>query len=70
LLNALERRGHKVLADQTDLRNVALVVAGERVEFSLTERQRQFKEELTDQQRRSPSISDVSIEFFRSQLAS
>lgn len=54
LLTALEQRGHKILEDQTDPRNVAVLVAGERVQFSLTERQRQLKEELTLQEKRNP----------------
>lgn len=54
LLSALEARGHKILVDKTDSRNVALIVGGERVEFSLTERLQQISEELTDRERSDP----------------
>jgi hypothetical protein len=54
LLSALEVRGHQILANRSDPRSVSLIIAGEKVEFSLTERLRQVKEELSERERLSP----------------
>jgi len=54
LLRALEVRGHQILANKSDPRSVSLIIAGEKVEFSLTERLRQVKKELSERERLSP----------------
>ncbi len=47
LFKALEKRGHKVVADPTSVRHVVLIVEGENIEFTLSQRQRQFEEPPT-----------------------
>lgn len=54
LFRALEKRGHKVTADPGHLHNVWAVINGEKVEFTLNQRQRKFRIELTPEERRAP----------------
>ena len=43
LCKALDARGHRVVADPRDRHNLTVMLGGEKVEFSLTFRQRQIK---------------------------
>ncbi len=54
LFRALEKRGHQVVANPQNPYDVTLIVDGERVEFSVTQRQKQFREELTPEELRNP----------------
>jgi len=54
LFRALEKRGHQVVANPQNPLDIDLVVDGERIEFSLSERQKQFKEELTAEELGKP----------------
>jgi hypothetical protein len=54
LFHALEKRGHKIVANPQNPLDLDLVVDGERIEFSLSERQKQIKEELTPEESRKP----------------
>ncbi len=47
LLNALEKRGHQVGADSQDVRTIWVEIGQDRVEFTLAQRQRQVKVELS-----------------------
>ncbi len=48
LLNELEKRGHKVVADSSTTRKVSVLIAGEKIEFSLHERYRQVVLKLNE----------------------
>jgi hypothetical protein len=50
LFHALEKRGHQIIANPQNPLDLDLVVDGERIEFSLSERQKQIKEELTSEE--------------------
>ncbi len=54
LFDALEKRGHQVAANPQNPDDVALVVDGEKIEFSLTQRQKQLRENLTPEELRYP----------------
>jgi hypothetical protein len=51
LLKALEARGHKVVADPEDHRHLAVMVGQDKVEFTLTFRQRQIRVPLSPQEK-------------------
>jgi hypothetical protein len=51
LFKALEARGHKVVADPEDHRRLAVMVGQDKVEFTLTFRQRQIRVPLSPQEK-------------------
>lgn len=61
LFGALERRGHQVTASDQNPYDVALIVNGERIEFSLSRRQKQFKKDLTPEEQRNPLNAALGI---------
>ncbi len=61
LFGALERRGHQVVWNPQNPHDVALIVDGERLEFSLAQRQKQFKEDLTPEELRNPLNTSLGI---------
>jgi len=54
LFKALEKRGHQIVADPESIYEVWAVVAGEKVEFALTRRQRKVKVELGPTEKKEP----------------
>jgi len=54
LFHALEKRGHQIVANPQNPLDIDLVVDGERIEFSLSGRQKQFKEDLTPEELEKP----------------
>jgi hypothetical protein len=54
LFGALEERGHQVVAGSRSPLDATLVVYGEQLEFSLSERKRQIVEELSPEEQRRP----------------
>ncbi len=57
LFHALEKRGHQIVANPQNPLDIDLVVDGERIEFSLSERQKQIREDLTPEELRNPTIA-------------
>ncbi len=54
LFRALEKRGQKIFANPQNPLDIDLVIDGERIEFSLSERQKQVKEDLTPEELEKP----------------
>jgi hypothetical protein len=54
LFHALEKRGHQIVANPQNPLDIDLIVEGERIEFSLSERQKQIKEDLTPEELSKP----------------
>jgi hypothetical protein len=58
---ALEKRGHQVVANPQSPRDVDLIVEGERLEFNLSQRQKQLKVDLTREEPRNPLNAALGI---------
>jgi hypothetical protein len=54
LFEALEKRGYKVVENPQRLYEVAFIVDGEKIDFSVAHRQKQFKEDLKPEELRNP----------------
>jgi hypothetical protein len=54
LFHALEKRGQQIVANSQNPLDLDLIVDGERIEFSLSESQKQIKEEFTPEELRKP----------------
>jgi hypothetical protein len=54
LFEALEKRGHKVVASPQNRYDLACVVDGEKIDFSIVHLQRQFKEDLKPEELGKP----------------
>lgn len=61
LFEAIERRGFKVVANPQNPYDLAFVVEGERIEFSVQQRHKQFTEDLTPEELRSPLNATLGI---------
>lgn len=61
LFEALEKRGHKVATNAQDPRDIALIVDGERIEFSLSQHRKQVEEDLTPEELMNPLNVSLGI---------
>lgn len=63
LFEALEKRGHKVVADPKNRYEVACVVDGEKIDFSVVHLHKQFKEHLKPEKLRSSLNAAFGITY-------